>query len=248
MKTRLFFMLLIALLLIVFLIPVHAIDQKGDRNQVHPRHRAPKSDHTGTLDKSALQFSIPQGQPASLNEDIPSLFSVATRNMPPQNNQALLDEARQFDEGGPYIFAEPIPVRITPRTDGTWETLPNGSRLWRMHIKSDNAISVNLGFTNVYLPPKSQLFIFSPDFMTVIGPFKEDDNEAHRQLWTPIIPGEEVFIELMVHPDMENEVVLELTSVNHAFRDLGESAMRSGACNVDVVCPEGDLIVEPSFR
>ena len=161
--------------------------------------------------------------------------------MPPVDNQKLLDRDKNRPiAGAPLRFAEPLQVEISPDKQGTWETIKDGYRLWRLRIVSEKAVSLNLGFSRYVMPSGGRLFIYSPDFSTVLGSFTAVDNEEHGQLWTPLVPGQEVVIEVTLPPEVESLLELELAKVNHAYRQFSAPPEKSGACNVDVVCPEGN--------
>jgi hypothetical protein len=110
-----------------------------------------------------------------------------------------------------------------------------------MRILSPGAVSLNLGFARYVMPAGGRLFIYTPDLEHVIGPFTEKDNEAHGQLWTPIIPGDELIVELSLPYAKLPDMAIDLGAVNHGYIAFSASDKAlSGACNVDVVCPEGD--------
>ncbi|MCB2156845.1 hypothetical protein KQI84_18355 [bacterium] len=168
------------------------------------------------------------------------LDTVETFVMPTQNNAALLKAAP--DTGmGPFRFAEPIGTAIDAKSDGTWETLGDGSRLWRARIFSTDAQNLNIGFIPYFMPAGGELYIYSPDGKEIYGPFTAADNEKHRQLWTPIVDGEELVIEVNLPAKAEKALQLEVAQVSHGFRTPADAlGLRSGSCNVDVICPEGD--------
>jgi len=82
------------------------------------------------------------------------------------------------------------------------------------------------------------MFLSDTDKTHVIGPLTADDNEEHRQWWSPIIPGDDITIEIQVDAEEREDLVANLTKVNHDFAGFG--AALSGSCNVDVVCDEDD--------
>jgi len=94
----------------------------------------------------------------------------------------------------------------------SWETLANGLQMWRMRITSAEAVSMNLGFTAYHMPPGGQLYVYSPDYSQVLGPYTEADNEQHGQLWTPIVDGAEVVVEVSLPASEASQLQLELTS------------------------------------
>ncbi len=177
----------------------------------------------------------------SVNAGPQPLDGVETLVMPPVDVPALLaeDELRAT-EGLPPRFAQPIPVDVTPWNHGTWDTLTDGTSVWRLRIFSKGALSLNFAFTTYRMPEEGSLVLYPPDHSRVVGPFTAGDNETHGQLWSPIILGDDVIIEVTLPTDLVDELELNLTSVNHGYAAFGESHVTSGSCNVDVVCPEGD--------
>ena len=186
-----------------------------------------------------VQAERPPQRPA---EGLPNLSAVYLLTMPGLDNKALLDRDKdQTKISGPFQFAEPVQVDNPPAKSGTWETLKGGDRCLRMQVVSEGALSLNLGFTRYWMPPGGSLFIYTPDKSRVIGPFTEADNEDHGQLWTPILPGDHLVLEVILPPKQEKNLELELTYVNHGYRPFGVGGFeKSGSCNVDVVCPEGN--------
>ncbi len=181
-------------------------------------------------------------QPDGIEGGSLPLAQVEVVEMPAVDNEALIQQdIRSYTPGTPNRFAIPFDVQITPYSHGDWEKLSNGDWLWRLRILSPDAKSLNLGFTTFRLPAGGELTLYTPDYQIIRGPFTAADNDAHGEFWTPILEQNEVVLQLTVPTDFRNEVQLELTAVNHGYQDLKEAnAIQSGACNVDVVCPEGD--------
>ncbi|MEM7788023.1 MAG: proprotein convertase P-domain-containing protein [Bacteroidota bacterium] len=178
--------------------------------------------------------------------------SVDVLTLGPLDNDALARRADAARRAGPAPrrFAEPVTVQAARR--GTWDDLDDGTRVWRLVVASPGAYSLSFGFSQFRLPEGAALWIYPEAGAPEYRPFTADDNEDHGELWTPIVPGDRAVIELNVPAskgDAEAAVV-ELGQVNHAFRPTllsasereryGDGARRSGSCNVDVVCPQGD--------
>ena len=153
--------------------------------------------------------------------------------------ERLEDEYRE-DQGLPPRFAIPYPVSITPVTGGTWEELPGNRLLWRLRITSPHALSLNLGFTRYTMPKGGSLFIYDTELKQTAYRYTDADNETHGELWTPVVLADDIMVELTIPVKARKEVVLRLTSINVGYRGFGEIVDKSGACNNDVVCPEGD--------
>lgn len=213
------------------------------------------------LGACALLFTLPAqaqqaAQPASQRAaDAQPLAQVARVAMPAVDNDALIarDEAEIAARGpetpAPFRFAEPFEVGFDARSAGTWETLDDGTRVWRLVIASDGAYSINFGFDRFRLPEDAALWLYPAGAAPHFRAFTAEDNEPHGELWTPIVRSDEVVVELNLpptKPGAEPDYELEIGRVNHAYRPFGvrvetaEDLARSGSCNVDVVCPEGD--------
>ena len=167
------------------------------------------------------------------------LSAVERYVLPPQDNDALLEA--ELARRGPGIaprFAVNLETDISPKTHGDWEYLSNGNALWRLRIFSKGARSLNLGFTTYDMPPGGTLLIYSPDKKRVMGPFTPADNEQHAQLWTPVLDGDELVLEVQLPRSQTDNLELELKYVNHDF--LGFTEVASGSCNLDVICGAAD--------
>jgi lysyl endopeptidase len=180
--------------------------------------------------------------PAGLAQGALPLSQVQSITMPAVNVAQLLAEDEHRAEAGlPPRFAYPMKVQIEPVTSGTWEKLDNSTLLWRMRIAASGAVSLNLGFTRYLMPLGGKLYLYSSDYSSVYGPFTDKDNESHGQLWTPIVLGDEIVIELQLPASKRSDLQLELTYVNYGYTGFGTAGwLLSGSCNLDVVCSAAD--------
>ena len=159
--------------------------------------------------------------------------------LPKKNNNYLLTrELEAHRPGRPTHFAVADTVKANINNSGDWSFLKTNKDLWTLEIESEGAHSLNLGFEKFYLPPETELFIYNKDKSIQLGPFTENDNDVHQQLWTPIIKGDKVIIELHIPPSKKEDLLLELSYVNHDF--LGFANSLSGSCNLDVACSGED--------
>ena len=145
----------------------------------------------------------------------------------------------------PRQYAVPLETSITPFAEGlglveeTWDEDYGGWRLvWRLRLTSIGARSLELGFTTYRMPPGGELFVYTADYDEILGPYTEANNEEHGELWTPILPGAEVVIEVSVPADELTHLKLELGSVIRAFRRFGDLP-QSGHCDTHVACYSG---------
>jgi len=171
-------------------------------------------------------------QPATTSTPLSAIEQV---QLPDQDNKSLREqELKRRAPGIAPKFAEPIAVQITPQTHGHWEQLDTGDWVWRVRIFSKNAYSLNLGFTHYQMPPDSRLLLYTSDLKSIQGPFTPADNETHDQLWTPVLLGEEVVIEVQTPAQYRAKLKLEVGFVNHDFMNF--LANSSQSCNLDVIC------------
>ncbi len=158
--------------------------------------------------------------------------------------KVFAEDARRSskDEAPRYAIAHE--VRISPATAGIWERVDRTTMRWSLRISSEHAISLNLGFNHWQLPRSAEMTMATTDGEFALRPFTSDDNKPHGELWTPVLPGDEIILDIVVsnrEQQSVNDGVL-LTSINVGYRGFYEQGVdRSGSCNVDVVCPEGDL-------
>ncbi|HEX8384771.1 MAG TPA: proprotein convertase P-domain-containing protein [Rubricoccaceae bacterium] len=180
--------------------------------------------------------------------------AVSTLRLPAVSNAALLQrDAGLAGEVRPLRFAEPFSYSVDAHTAGTWEQLGD-ARVWRLVVESAGAYSLNFGFSQFRLPEGASLWVYAPGRAPEYRPFTSADNEAHGELWTPIVPGSRAVLELDLTGVKAGDAAdfdLVLGQVAHAYRPAfltaeekaafaSDYARMSGSCNVDVICPQGD--------
>jgi hypothetical protein len=190
----------------------------------------------GSLPRSALPGTVPLDQ-------------VELRVMPLVDVGALrAEDVERENSGAPVAprFATNLGVALTPENSGTWETIEDGARLWRLSVTSAGALNLSLGLKTFDLPKGARFWVHAPDGSWVQGPYTGENRNALGGLWTAMVLGEEIVAEL--HVPEGAEAGLEITSVNHGYRFFGEReseiSAKRGSCNVNVVCPEGNKFAE----
>jgi hypothetical protein len=181
--------------------------------------------------------------PTADSQPVQPLTLVARIDLPRVDRAAALAEDDANDAAGlPPRFALPNLVDLTPESAGTWETLPDPRvLLWRLHATAPGALSLNLGFDRYRLPKGGRLVLYPAHGRETAYAFTERDNRDHGQLWTPVVLGDDLVIELTLPVESRHDYELHLAAINAGYRLFGEDAgEKSGACNIDVVCPEGD--------
>jgi lysyl endopeptidase len=182
----------------------------------------------------------------------PRSFSLPNKSLQQVDRKVLkaIDPKRLLEEDRPRGKSRqrPVPLRFAVTEDvaldlnnsGTWQDLPDG-RLWRLRLHSSGAVSHNLGITRFDLPQGAKLWIYDPDGKHVEGPYTQRNRSQAGSLWTPIIEGDEIVVEVVVSGGA-GQPAIAITKVNKGYRAFLKTGLLGGSegpCNIDVVCPEG---------
>jgi subtilisin-like proprotein convertase family protein len=185
--------------------------------------------------------------PLSHTAQLAPLDRVALLELEAIDREALLaeDEAAKADSRAkPERFASPVDMQLTLADAGTWELAPDGGWVWRLRVHAPDATELNFGFTRYRLAPGASLHIWSEDYDYVEGPYTAADASHAGDLWTPVVPGERAVLELYEPAGADPASELVLGRIGRGYRDLfriqGAEA-KAESCNIDAVCPEGDL-------
>ncbi len=160
------------------------------------------------------------------------------------------DEANRGRNDIPYRIGLPMETDFSTGNSGTWEDLGDGSRVWRLEVRSSGALWTVLGF-DVFRPaPGGELWVYDPEGENVHGPFGHADIRRHGELWFPPIAGDTLVVELHWPAELAGvEPDLHLGTVSHGYKPFGvigrdlsgtEALDDSGPCNIDLACPLGD--------
>ena len=189
-----------------------------------------------------LPYSLAHRYKVGINvpiEELPAIDVVSRR--------AQRDERAR--PGEPHTkrlrIADNNPVSISPERNGIWETLGDGSHLWRVRVRAAGATDLHLGFVHFGLPDGATLHVIGADD-AYQGPYIAADT-ADARFNAPAIPGDTATIELHLPVNaVFAPGMLQLSRVGVGFRDLFRREKSSdpgpgaaGACNINVACPLG---------
>ncbi len=190
---------------------------------------------------SALADKTPE-QPLSFKRS-GGIAQTQSLHFAPLEMRRIEREDEQTDGTvAPYRFAINHVEKTTGEFTAKGEWFDEGkTQVWRLPVSADGAQSLSFGFDDVFLPAGTRLFVYDESHQQVLGPYTDRDNKSHGQLWTPIIEGDTAFIEINVPSKMKPYLRFNIHSVNHGYRSTKATAgQKSGSCNIDVVCPQGD--------
>ena len=192
-----------------------------------------------------LSFAAPNA--AMSAPSLPPLGSAHTLELPPLDVAKSLSESIDSKAiGAPMQIGVVADASGTGLDQGRWTELDDGSWLWQLEVIGRNANALDFSFSDFRLPRGAELIIRGAFKGQQLGPFTDRDNRPHGEFYTPMLAGERATLELRVPAERRAEVRLQLGGVSRAFRDpLGfdpaiASLLKSGSCNIDTICPQGD--------
>lgn len=188
------------------------------------------------------------GRPVSFDAGFRS--AVVTERLPAVDVAALLEEDAARQEPGPYRFGHVHDVEVGFGSSGVWEELADGGRGWRMRFESPGALSLSFVLARFQIPEGAELFVYDDERTTVHGAYTWLNHQPNGQFAIQPTPGDAVTMEYYEPPGARFPGQLAVQSVVHDYRGVlsilagsrggkaGAGARASGACNVDVACPE----------
>ena len=153
----------------------------------------------------------------------------------------------QVSQGAPLKVGVMIPTDLTIDNAGSWETLTEGRKVWRLQIQAKNAIALMLSFKDFYILENGKLFIYSSDKTHLIGAFTHRTNPPTKEYATEFLAGDQIILEYEAGTTSENDRPrIAIDAVGYGYNhlhisrtaDIGPGA--SGSCMVNINCEEGE--------
>ncbi|MDR2119035.1 MAG: T9SS type A sorting domain-containing protein [Tannerellaceae bacterium] len=176
-----------------------------------------------------ISFSFPDTH-AQVSHGGRPLPAVATKSyqshlfeeMPPVDTDELLRTEHEHpgDLRGGYRFACKFMTNFSRTNSGSSFTLPDGTRVWMLGIRSQGALSVNVLFTEYELPEGAQVFLYNSSRTHILGAFNHLNNSARRMLPVAPVRGDELIIEYREPAGAAFPGRLTVGEVNHGYRSL----------------------------
>lgn len=186
-----------------------------------------------------IQAQVSQeGLPISMREDLNKEVPVMLLEAP-----LIADEHTDEKNGNIYEYARSIYCDISPENAGVWETLADGSKVWRLSIASEGALALGLYYDAFWIPSNGELFVYNEDKTQIIGKFTSQNNHESGLFANELIQGN--FLTLEYHQKGEGMPILHINEVAYAFRGVKQLFEARGFgdsddCQVNINCSEGD--------
>lgn len=156
----------------------------------------------------------------------------------------------QYKEA-PWRFGVEHEVHYTLENSGTW-TLEDGERIWRLGIRCPEGVNISFRLDAFDLGKASALYVYNAERTEYLGAFTEANEKHWGGLAIGLIDGDEAVLELREPLNEAGMNQLVLGQIVHGYRSLLAHAEEvyadmaamgpfgnSGACNINVNCPEG---------
>ncbi len=195
---------------------------------------------------SNAQISKPGIPPSFKYKTISNNYDL--REFPkPDIDKINLEDEKSSLKGDSYRIAVLISVNLNINNSGTWTNLPDGGRIWRLKLKSKDALALGVYYDKFYLPSEGELYLYNEDKTQVIGAFTKLNNTKNGLFATELIQGETVTLEYYEpSKSLENanisisEIAYAYRSVEFLFDKSKNYYGQSGPCEVNINCSEGD--------
>ncbi len=166
--------------------------------------------------------------------------------LPPLN----ITEAEKLDKidsktGDLPKFSRSIYTNLNLDNSGTWSALPDGGRVWRLHIAAQGALALIPFYNKFYIPEGAMLHVYSPDKEEIMGAFTAANHSATGYYCTGLIHGDECVMEYYEPKQAIGQGVISINEVGYAYRWINprhkstNTFGTSTSCEVNVNCSEG---------
>ena len=185
------------------------------------------------------------GQPYELSVDHPLMLPKLNGVRLPalDMNKVNSEDAQNEKEGRIELFSRYHYVGLNPQNSGSWFTMPNGDKMWRLKISAKNAMAIHLVYDQFFLPEGSIMYIYNEDYSDIIGGYTSINNKRSGVFATGNVIGETSIIEYYQPADVVGKATININKVGHAYRWIAKASAEEKAdpCEVDVACsPESD--------
>jgi hypothetical protein len=164
------------------------------------------------------------------------------------NHDQLLEEDTRLEKaGGRTNIGRIIPINMDEQSAGVWTVLPNGDSVWQYRFRTSGAKGVCVYFDGLYIPQGAVMFLYGMDRKSFVGPFTQEDCNAHGYFMMGEVLGDEAVLEYYEPAAVVGVPNIGIQSVSHMYRYVydysdyspQENSRASEFCEVDVNCPEG---------
>lgn len=156
-----------------------------------------------------------------------------------------LNKANGYDKVLRFGYEHHVEINVLEQGERT--VTPNGDVYTTFGISCDEALSIHLIFDQFRLSENATLYLSDKDFTQYIGAHTSANNNEQNVLGTELIKSDEIIVQIFEPAEEVGLSELVIGTVVHGYRDVDimmndmmKSLNSSGACNIDVNCPQGN--------
>lgn len=188
------------------------------------------------------------GTPYSFDHTVP-WTKVDQQEIPAPN---LVQAATEDDLNDPrmeYRVGLNMPVSFNPTNSGSWQTMADGSVLWRLKIHSDDAMALGAYYNNFWIPDGGKVFIYNEHGNQVLGAFTSAYNNANTIRATQMVQGNTMTIEYYAPAGTIGFPIIDIKEIIYFYRGVEDFVngyiteatgvvgyAKAQTCEVDVAC------------
>jgi len=193
------------------------------------------------------------GQPVNwANKTAPAGISFERMGAIDRERIAMEDAITDQYKDIPYRFGVEFETNFTLENSGTlMHNAQTGMSTWLLGLECPGALSMSIRFDEFRVPKGCEVFIWSADRKEFLGSFNYKNVKPSGVLACGLIHGDKIIVEYNYPTHLQDRGALKVGEVVHTYRPFASSpfvqdaveALRgpfgnSGACNVNVNCPE----------
>jgi lysyl endopeptidase len=172
-------------------------------------------------------------------------YSTMVFELPvPDLKSAFAREKSETSDGSKVFYiAEPVKVNIDAGKLASW--VEDGRYFHgKFTLISKGAKTLSINFSNFFLPIGTEMYIYNKDAEMITGVITDAENNKDKLWGSSIYKGDELNIEFKVPISEKEKLNLQITNVAYGYKDIFVSKVAgfglSGACNINVLCPQGN--------
>lgn len=148
-------------------------------------------------------------------------------------------------DGHMYVVAKIMPFTADLVSAGTWTTLEDGGKLWRLQVESPGAVGLSFLFSHYEIPKGAVVFVYNPETGVYSNPEFQNDNVETKAYSTSFVSGEKVVLEYYQPADVKGNPKIEVEGVGYYFREKSGIEKRvnelgdAETCHPNANCSEG---------
>lgn len=168
-------------------------------------------------------------------------------------SQAVINQVNNGK--GSYKIGHLTSVNLNMQNSGNWQNLPNGGKLWRLKIHSDDALALAIHYSSVFIPNGAELFLYNEYRNQIVGKFTSSRNFTNSLTHTQMIQGANTYLEYYQAPGITQIPIIQISKVAYVFRGVEDfinqiiddatgnnsNILKADNCQIDVACsPENN--------